>query len=419
MLPAEQVDEVIKCPPPGVCPCGGLVEVDPEPVERRQQVEIPPVRPFVREWRCYQGCCQRCGQPYRGTLPPGSDQALGERATATVATLSSRFRLSKRLIMELCQSLLGLLISLGTVAASEQQVSAAVAAPVADAHQYVQQQEVVNADETSCPQGNADGQNPEGRKGWLWVAVTALVTVFLVRLSRGQQAAKALLGETFAGMLGSDRWSGYGWVSRWYRQLCWAHLKREFTKIAERGGESGRIGAALLAEEAKLFCHWHRVRDGTLQRSTFRTYVSPIRKRVGELLREAASWPVPAKGGGPDAKTARTCRELVHLEAALWVFVRREDVEPTNNAAERAIRSFVLWRKGSFGTQSDRGSRFVERMLTVTATCRQQGRDVLDYLTEAVVAHRRGQPAPSLLPVSAHLPSLTVLKSTQVLPLAS
>lgn len=420
LVPSEQVDEVVECRPAAICgECGGPVQIEPEPVERRQQVEVPPVQPVVTEFRRYVGACLDCGRHHQGQLPRGSRWWLGPRALSILALLSSRFHLSKRLIVELCQELLGLVVSVGTVSASDHQVSEAVAPAVAEAHQYVQQQPVVNADETSCPQGNADGQNPTGTKGWLWVAVTAWVTVFMVRLSRGQQVAKALLGEGFAGILGSDRWSGYGWVSRWLRQLCWAHLKREFTKIAERGGESGRIGAALLAEEARLFRYWHRVRDGTLQRSTFRTYVGPIRQRVGELLREAAAWPVPGKGGGPDAKTARTCRDLLHLEAALWVFVRNENVEPTNNQAERSIRSFVLWRKGSFGTQSARGSRFVERMLTVVATSRQQGRSTLEYLTEAVTAYRQGQPAPSLLPVVASTPSLTVLEADRSLPLAS
>lgn len=379
------------------------MQVDAAPVERRQQVELPPVQPVVTEFRRYAGVCQDCGRRHQGALPHGSRWCLGPRATALVAVLSSRFHLSKRLIVELCREALGLAVAVGTIAASERRVSAAVAAPVAEAHGYVQQQPVVNSDETSCPQGNADGQNPDGTKGWLWVAVTAMVTVFLVRLSRGQQVAKELLGETFTGVLGSDRWSGYGWVSRWQRQLCWAHLKREFTKMAERGGESGRIGAGLLAEEAALFGYLRRVRDGTLKWSTFRSYVSPIRQRVGALLREAAAWPAPAKGGGPDAKTARTCRELLHLEAALWTFVRHPGVEPTNNVAERTLRGFVLWRKGSWGTQSAAGSQFVARLLTVVATCRQQGRSPLEYLTAAVVAYQQGQPAPSLLPAQVQV----------------
>lgn len=142
-----------------------------------------------------------------------------------------------------------------------------------------------------------------------------------------------------------------------------------------------------------MFQWWHRVRDGTLARSSFREYMRPVRRRVEELLREGTAC--------EEKRIARSCAKILTLAPALWTFVRVEGVEPTNNAAERAIRPGVLWRKGSFGTDSARGSRFVERIMTVAATCKQQGRNVLDYVTRARKATLRGEPVPSLLPEPA------------------
>lgn len=408
LLASADVDRIEQYPPPVVCPCGGVV-VGIDVVERHQQWEVPPVRPAVTEFQVLAGCCGSCGRRHRGALPPEiAGSALGPRAQAVVGLLGGEFHLSKRQIAAVCAVLLGLQVSPATVSTVEQRLSDALAVPVADAHDFVKQQPVVHADETGLPQGNADGGNPTKRRGWLWVAVSETVTVFHASLSRGQDSAKALLGEDFAGMLISDRWGSYGWISRWCRQLCWAHLLREFEKMAQRDGEPGRSGAGLLAAGREMFHFWHRVRDGTLKRSTFAVYLSGIRMRVRALLTEAATWPSPDKDQSAVAKTARTCRDLLKMEAAFWLFARRADVEPTNNTAERALRSYVLWRKCSNGTQSQRGSIFVARVMTAAATCRQQGRNLLDYLTAALTARHQGLTPPSLLPAHAadSLPAL-------------
>ena len=205
--------------------------------------------------------------------------------------------------------------------------------------------------------------------------------------------ARELLGETFAGILVTDRYSAYNWYPVRWRQLCWAHLLRDFEAMRDRGGASAELGEALLAQAHQMFTWWHRVREGTLQRSTFRSYMSPLRREVERLL-EAGS-----RSGVP--KTAGTCQDILKRREALWTFVQVAGVEPTNNAAERSIRPGVLWRKGSFGTQSEEGSRFVESMMTVVSTLKQQQRNVLAYLTAACEAALRGETAPSLLPAHA------------------
>lgn len=282
--------------------------------------------------------------------------------------------------------------------------SNALAQGVAQAHQYVQAQSNVNVDETSFAQGNGDGKNPSGRQGWLWVMVTPLVSYFAVYLERSQAVCLHLLGEAFDGIVSSDRFSAYSGLNIEGRQICWAHLNRDFTRIAERTGVAGELGKALLSQQKLLFEQWYRVRDGMLSRHEFVTVVAPIQLQVRALLAEGAGYAINNGEKTPLAKTVRTCQQLLKVESALWIFITTEGIEPTNNAAERALRPAVLWRKNSFGSQSEAGSLFAARMLTVVTTLRSQNRPVLDYLVEACRAARQGQSAPSLLPADSSTP---------------
>ena len=390
LLPIEQVDAVVPLTPPQCRGCGGRLRGE-DPTPRRHQVtELPRVRPQVTEYQLHTLACAQCGLVTTTALPPGVPTgAFGPRLAATVAVCTGVYHLSKRTTEGLLADLFGVELALGTVTACEQTVSAVLAAPVAEARAYVQEQAVAHADETGWREGR--------QRAWLWVAVTALVTVFLIHTRRGRVAAQALLG-AFAGILVTDRWSAYAHWPLARRQLCWAHLVREFTAFTERGGAAARIGRALLDETTPMFAWWPRVRDGTLGREPFRTAMGPLRARVEALLQDGAAC--------RHAKTAGTCREMLKLAPALWTFIDVPGVEPTNNAAERALRPAVLWRKGCFGTHSAGGSRFVERMLTVAATLKQQRRNVVDYVTQACVAALHRQPAPSLLPSGLHAGSL-------------
>ncbi|MGI8448530.1 MAG: IS66 family transposase [Streptosporangiaceae bacterium] len=385
LLPVEQVDHVVEVKPPACGQCGGLLSGEDAQPARHQVAELPRIMPEVTEYRRHTLTCVACGAATAAAWPAGVPQgSFGPRTQATVAYLAGRLGISQRDVAELLHVLFQLEISLGSIATLEQQVSAAVAAPVAEAVAHVQQQPVVNADETGWREGT--------QRRWLWTAVTPLVSVFVLLATRGRAGAQTLLGATFAGIVGSDRWGGYTWVDPAHRQLCWAHLVRDFAAFAERGGEPARVGHALLAVSARIFVLWHRVRDGTLPRSAFTPAMAPLQTQVEALLAEGTTL--------EHAKTRRACANILKLAPALWTFVAVEGVEPTNNAAERALRRAVVWRRRSFGTQSGAGSRFAERLLTVVTTLRQQDRDVLDYLTVACTAALCGQPAPSLLPVT-------------------
>ncbi len=391
---------------PQTCDCCGerLTGVDPNPY-RHQVVEIPPIKLHIEEHRLHQLSCPHCGEKTRAVLPEEVEASgYRERVVAIVSVLSGMYRHSHRMVVSAMSDLFGVKMSLGTVNRLRTEASEAVSEPVEEAKAYVQSAPVVGADETGFGQGNADGQNPHQKSAWLWVAVTPLVSFFSVMLSRATAAAQSLLGESFSGILNSDRYNAYNWVDMAQRQLCWAHLKREFTKISERSGVSRQLGRDLLAQQKKLFRLWHRVRDGTLSRSEFQSLVSPLRQRVKDLLAQGADYPIGSSEKTPLAKTVRTCRQLLKVEPALWLFVTVEGLEPTNNAAERAIRPAVLWRRTSFGSQSQAGSVFVARMLTVVTSLRSQNRNVLEFMTQAVRASRQGTLPPSLLPQPSQSP---------------
>jgi transposase len=382
--------------------------------DRHQIVELPPIKPIVIEHRLHLRTCKRCGTSTRATLPQDvNPSGYGVRVVAIVALLSGVYRNSQRMVQSALADLFEISMSLGTVNKLRQEASDAVANCVNEAKFYVQRSNVVGADETSFNQGNIDGNNPKQRQAWLWVAVTPLVTFFEIALTRCTQAAQNLLGENFGGILTSDRHGAYNWVDLERRQLCWAHLSREFIKISERPGVSKQLGTALVKQQEKLFELWHRVRDGTLKRCEFQLLAQEIRASVNSTLLEADSYSIGSQEKTLLAKTVRTCRQLLKVEPAMWLFVTTVGVEPTNNAAERAIRPAVMWRRTSFGSQTQAGSAFVARMLSVVATLHSQQRDVLEFITQAVVAARIGKPAPSLLPeVATSSDDSELLKAT-------
>lgn len=388
-LPPEEVDEVVDHYP-GICgDCGSPLDESAYRVvvgeaTIHQVTEIPKVKGRVTEHRLHMVQCARCEQATRAPWPAGVPRSsFGPRLHAVIAHLSGTLRLGKRVVAAAVSDLFSVRISVGAISASESAMSTIIEPAVAAAKRYVLRQVAVHADETSWRETR--------RRAWLWVAATALVTVFLIHARRGAVAARLLL-DGMHGVLVTDRWSAYGGWSLARRQICWAHLKRDFQFLSERSSATSKeIGTELLTITKDVFRLWHRIRDGTLSRPAFRRQINPLRARVEALLRQGAV--------SHDARLSGMCLEMLKVESAFWTFVRVEGVEPTNNHAERSIRPAVLWRKNSFGTHSDQGSRFVERMLTVTVTLRQQGRNVLDYLAEACEAAAFGRPVPSILPL--------------------
>jgi transposase len=386
LLPDEQVTRRHELKPQECEGCGGrLFGVDPVPY-RHQVVEMPRFVATVDEYQLHELFCGGCKIWTRAGLPDGVPTGnFGPRLQAMIAVCSGAYRLSKRSIEELVHDFFGVKISLGSICNLQHATSEALQVPVAQVVAAIKNSEIAHADET--------GWYEHGKRAWLWVALNTSLAVFLVRNSRGAVVAKELLGDAFAGLLVSDRWNGYNWLAVARRQLCWAHLNRLWTAFSERGGQAETLGHALLHETRQMFLWWSLVRCGTLSRADFGNQMVELQARTEALLDNGAVM--------DEGKTARQCREVLKLKGALWTFVRVEGVEPTNNTAERAVRHAVLWRRASFGTDSDNGSRFVERILTTVATLRLQKRNVLDFVTDVCQATLSGETPPSLLPVES------------------
>ena len=363
--------------------CGGpLRGQDPQPL-RHQVLELPPIRPEVTEYQLHRLPCPKCGLSTCAALPHGVPSGgQGLRLQAVLALMTGAYRLSKRMVETFCADVFGVPICAGQVCALEAETAAATDPVVQELRAYART-EPANVDETGWKQGP--------QRGWLWVVVTEAVTVFTIALARTAAVAQELIDPSARQVITTDRYKAYDWLPLRQRQVCWAHLVRDFQAMVDRANDGSPIGEELLCCAEEVFTWWYRVRDGTMTRSTFQRYVADLRPWVRSQL-----------GAGSRcgcAKTAGTCRGLLAVEPALWTFMRVEGVEPTNNAAERALRHAVLWRKASYGTDSEAGSRFVENILTIVATCRQQGRSVLEYLTACCQSAIDGSLCrPSLLP---------------------
>jgi transposase len=383
--PSSKADKIVACVPKRCGACGGRLHgEDPSPL-RHQVFDLPKVVAGFVEYQLHALSCD-CGHVTRAPLPPGVPRgAFGPGVVAVVAVLMGVYRLSKRMVPDMMADLFGLRMSVGAAVGCQTIASEAIATPVEDARAYVVEQPIKHADETGWREG------ARRSRAWLWVVATRAVVVFMIHGRRNSDAARAVLGR-IAGVLVSDRHGAYGWWPDRLRQLCWAHLARDVQAIIDRGGESGRIGRALQEEIHRMFHWWHRVRDGTLTRKSFQVYMRSLRIRFEAMLEVGSRC--------DHSKTAKTCANLLKHACSLWTFVRVEGVEPTNNFAEQVVRHGVLLRKVSYGTHSEAGSRFIERILTVHATLRRQQRDILGFLREACEAQLNNCPPPSLLPAT-------------------
>ena len=384
LLPVSEVDEVIEHHAV-ICPeCQAALETDlPDTgeVERQQIWDLPDVKPQVTEHRYHQVTCPHCGAEVRAERPVGVPPgAFSPGVVALVGLLHGRYRCSVREIVALLLDIFHLPISPGAVIDLCQVLSQALAAPYTESQTVAATANNSNVDETGWKQG--------GKRRWLWVMVSVAATIFMVATQRSAAALKELLGKSFQGIVTSDRFKAYLALPVERRQICWAHLKRNWVAFSELPDPMAAWGQKALAQIDDLFTIWHRFKNGELDRSVLQTAMQPVQTQLRQSLEEGQTLPLH--------KVRAFCDDLLHLWPALWTFLAVEGVEPTNNAAERALRPAVLWRKGCFGTQSKGGDVFVARILTIVTTCRQQDRHVLTFLTDSVRAYWNKQPAPVL-----------------------
>jgi transposase len=378
LLAEAEVDAVHDFTPVEVCECGGSVAVQGKPV-RHQVFDIPPVAAEVQEYRLYSGVCARCNRGHRAALPAGVPGGqIGPRALALIGVLGTRFHLTQFKIRDLLAQTLGLDFSVGAISQAHGKVAAALKAPVAEAAASLANAPVLHMDETRYPR--------EGSANWVWAAIQPKLAVFSILPSRARYVALDLIGAAPKGVVVSDRYAAYAYIDAGQRQVCWAHLLRDFTRISQRAGQPGRIGQRLLGLGYVMF-RWRERGKTTAEQ------FEPIMRRVRRALERGAAQT-------HCRRTANTCANLLKLWPALWGFVEHAGVEPTNNAAEQALRGIVLKRKISGPTRSRRGDEFIARGFSAHETCRRQGLDLWAYLHRAVVAWIDKMPPPSLLPTA-------------------
>jgi transposase len=376
MLDEDEVDRVVDCKPQAVCECGGQVEVVDVP-HRHQVFEVPPMRAQVDEYRLYSGRCAGCGKPHAGVLPAGVPKGqLGPRALSLVGVLGTRYHLTQRKIRNLLDQLMGLSFSVGAISQAHGKVAVALKAPVAEAAASLCTADALWMDETHYPR--------EGIGNWVWAAVQPLLAVFAIYPSRARYVILDFIGQSCTAAVTTDRYAGYAFIDAERRQVCWAHLLRDFNRIGQRHGLAGQIGRRLLGLGLVMF----RKRDkGKLGGAV----LEGLQRRTRAALERGAVQE-------HCTRTANTCANILKLWPALWTFTTHEMLVPTNNAAEQALRSLMLKRKISGPTRSLRGDHFLARGYTVHETCLRQGVDLWDFMRQAVHAFIAKTAPPSLMP---------------------
>lgn len=386
LLPLERVDGVVEHWPERCQACAHVFaeeeRVEAAPPQRHQVAELPPIAVTVSEHRLHRLRCPACAAETRAELPAGVPRsAFGPRLQAAVATLAVRNRVSRRDTVELGRDLFGCELSTGAVDAIVQRAGEALAEPHAQLQAHVRSAPVVNVDET--------GWRLRGSKRTLWAALTSTAAVFRIAPDRHRRQAEALLGEHFPGIACSDRWWAYDYLDPERRQVCWSHLVRDFTAHSEGLAAQKAFGEHGLLLAGRLFHAWDEFRERG-DRALLLERVAPLKQELRTLLEQAARKSTKTK------YHRQFARNLLKRWPALWTFTLVDGVEPTNNHAERGLRGAVIYRKLSLGSQSERGERTIERLLSASITCRLQGRSLFAYLADVLTASIRGDPIPAL-----------------------
>ena len=382
LLPVEQVSEFRNLFPPRCESCWEALPPTPDPVAQRfQTIELPQPKAYVTEWVRHCVSCPSCDYQTQASIALIPVSPFGPRLSSVIGLVTGVYHLSRRSAVKLLSDVLGIEISLGAVSAVEERVSEAVKPAVAEAWNKVDDASVKHTDGTTWYQSNVLCA--------LWTIASSTATVFKI-LANGQATTLAPLFGKKLGILVSDRATALNFWTMEKRQICWAHLLRKAISFSERDGPVGAFGRELLDYIGILFDYWHQFKAGQLSRQQLRELMAVVRPRVEALLERGRNAKLRQLSG--------SCADMLAHRPALWTVVEQDGVEPTNNHAERELRAFVLWRKRSFGTQSERGNLFAERLMTVAHTARKQKRNVLEFLTACCTAARSGATAPSLFP---------------------
>ncbi|MBI1184854.1 IS66 family transposase [bacterium] len=381
LVPPEAVSEFISYRPETCAYCGvTLAGQDANPL-RWQITELPPVKAIVTEHQIHRLCCPSCGKTTRAQLPAHiAKSQFGDRLTAFINLLMAQYRLSKRQVKRLLAEGFNIDISLGGIIRRQEEMSAALASPVEAITDQVRQAKVRYIDETGWRQGH--------QRGFLWCVVSDKATLFHLARTRTRHIARQLLSDVEDRVAVSDRFTAYDWIAHPKHQTCWAHLLRHFRRFELRDGQSQTAGGMLLMYGEYLLHRWRQLKDGTISRREFQNELPRHREMIYKWLHFGTHC--------DHRRTRISCQKILAQYETLFVFTRYPNVDPTNNVCERALRHPVIWRKLCYGNDSDAGITYVERILSVLATCRHQNLNPYDFLQRLVQADRRALPLPAL-----------------------
>jgi len=324
------------------------------------QVDIPEINPLVTRIECCKYRCQECGRKQVASFPEGYDKtSFGPKLISFISLCSSAYRMSKRTTQGLLKNLLNVEISLGSIPSMEKKISRALHLSFETLQKRVDQTKVAYVDETSFRE--------QAQTCYVWTATTDKDTFLKILPTRGLQSLDQIRPRSHPGITVTDRYQVYDYKRQ---QHCLAHLYRDFKKFAQRDGPDGELGSRALFEMDEIFKATHE-----LCRKTMQARVGYRKKRLENILEDAFA-------NGSDKMSRFAERLLAHYEK-LFLFTRYQGVEATNNAAERSLRHIVLWRKTSYGTQSEEGSRFMERAVSIWMTLKQQGKGAFCFFQEA------------------------------------
>ena len=382
LIPSDQCDDVIERKPDACRKCGGDLELDGLNPTRHQVWELPPIKPVVIEHRLLRGHCRCCGITTQAELPEGVPTGqCGPRLAAFTGLLMGHFRQSKRRTASFLCDLLNIPCSPSWTVKIQNHVSHAISSCYEELREKLQSQAQLFVDESPTKEKNT--------KAWLWVAVAPFFAVFGIFGNRKRESLQALVGNYAGIILNCDRAKMY--LDGKKLQWCWSHLRRDIQKLIESNdNQVKRLGNDLIRQQKLLFEHWRRYKAKETSWEEFQILARPVRDEFNSLL-------LRGRFSG-NKKLIGFCNELYPRREHLWTFIEVQGIEPTNNTAERALRPAVIYRKLSFGTQSASGSRYLERILTISETCRLQGRNAYQFLIDAMEAKFAGLAPPSLLP---------------------
>lgn len=382
LFPLSQVQNLHELKPT-LCPnCSSTAfEEIPISTEARQVVELPEMPPQITQYNIHTCRCSNCRKHVRANIPDEAKYGFGPRLMGFVTSLTGEFRMSKRQVTALMGKI-GIKICSGTVCKIHARASDILSAPYEEIREHVLRQAQLNGDETSW--------KTLGKKKWMWISLSSSGVFLQITASRSAQAFQEVF-KGFKGILTTDRYSGYN-SHEGLRQLCWSHAGRDFEKISERAEIDAWIGNRLKECSKEIFHHWHKFKNGELSREELINIIeADVKNKVQVLLKLGAVHQDCHK------KTQATCLDFFNRFDSLWLFLYNEGVEPTNNAAEQGLRHGVIWRKVSYGSQSDAGERFVERVLTVAGTLKLRAKNSFDYFTACFKAYIHGAQAPPIV----------------------